>query len=166
MDVLAVLPQTGYGKSLIYQILQLLLYCKESLEGSQIQLSISECDLTSVVIVIYPLNSLINDQIRKILTTGLRASVPNVNRTCDDITSDSTNDEVLCDVVELEKKEKLLAGYYNILFAHPELLLSSRFGRNLVNSVVYQKNVCALVIDEAHCIIEWYVHKYVCMYIN
>ena len=85
-DVLAVLP-TGNGKSLIYQILPLLLYCKEWLQGSQIQRSISECDLTSVVIVICPLNSLINDQIRKILTTGLRVSVLNVNRTCDDITS-------------------------------------------------------------------------------
>ena len=104
-----------------------------------------------------------NNQIRKILTTGLRVSVLNVNRTCDDITSDSIDDEVLCDVVELEKKEKLLAGYYNILFAHPESLLSSRFGRSLVNSVVYQKNVCALVIDEAHCIVEKYVHKYVCI---
>ena len=165
-DVLAVLP-TGYGKSLIYQILPLLLYCKEWLQGSQIQRSISECDLTSVVIVICCLNSLINDKIRKILTTGLRVSVLNVNRTCDDITSDSIDDEVLCDVVELEKKGKLLAGYYNILFAHPESLLSSRFGRSLVNSVVYQKNVCALVIDEAHCIIEWYVYKYVyvCMYV-
>jgi hypothetical protein len=36
----------------------------------------------------------------------------------------STSDEVLSDVVELEKKEKLLAGYYNILLAHPESLLS------------------------------------------
>ncbi|CAB4009301.1 Werner syndrome ATP-dependent helicase homolog [Paramuricea clavata] len=162
-DVLAVLP-TGYGKSLIYQILPLLLYCKEWLEGIQIQRSINECDLTSVVIVISPLNSLINDQIRKILTTGLRVSILNVNRTCDDITSDSSGDEVLCDVVELDKKERLLAGYYNILFAHPESLLSSRFGRSLVNSVVYQKNVCALVIDEAHCIIEWYVYKYVYVY--
>jgi hypothetical protein len=43
-------------------------------------------------------------------------SVLNVNRTCDDITSDSIDDEVLCDIVELEKKEKLLAVYYNILF--------------------------------------------------
>ena len=116
-DVLAVLP-TGYGKSLIYQILPLLLYCKESLEGSQIQRSISECDLTSIVLVICPLNSLINDQIRKILTTGLRVSVLNVNRTCDD----SIDEEVLCHVVELEKKEKLLAGYYYILLAHPESL--------------------------------------------
>ncbi len=58
-------------------------------------------------------------------------SVLNVNRTCDDITNDSIDDEVLCDVVELENNEKLLAGYYNILFAHPESLLSSRFGRSL-----------------------------------
>ena len=23
---------------------------------------------------------------------------------------------------------------------------------------VYQKNVCAVVVDEAHCILEWYVN--------
>ena len=119
--MLAVLP-TGCGKSLIYQILPLLLYCKESLEGSLIHRSISECDITSVVIVICPLNLPINDQIQKIVTTGLRVFILNVNRTCDDNATDSIK-EVLCDAVELEKKEKLLTGYYNILFAHPESLV-------------------------------------------
>jgi hypothetical protein len=49
-DVLAVLA-TGYGKLLIYPILPLLLYCKEWLQGSQIQRSISECDLTSSLLL-------------------------------------------------------------------------------------------------------------------
>jgi superfamily II DNA helicase RecQ len=66
------------------------------------------------------------------------------------------NEEIDCDVSELDKKEKLVNGYYNLLFAHPEALISSKFGRELVNSARYQENVCALVIDEAHCILEWY----------
>jgi hypothetical protein len=61
-------------------------------------------------------------------------SVLNVNRTCDDITSDSIqsiDDEVLCDVDELEKKEKLLAGYYNILF---EILINvAKLSNILIN---------------------------------
>lgn len=110
-----------------------------------------------MVLVVCPLNSLINDQIQKILTTGLRVSVLNVNK--NDETSTSTGDEeVFCDVGELGKREKLLTGYYNLLFAHPEALLSSNFGRDLVNNIVYQKHVC-VVIDEAHCIIEWYVYE-------
>jgi hypothetical protein len=49
-DVLAVLA-TGYGKLLIYPILPLLLYCKEWLQGSQIPRSISECGLTSSLLL-------------------------------------------------------------------------------------------------------------------
>ncbi len=150
-DVLAVLP-TGYGKSLIFHLLPLLLCSKEMIED-RIQRLISLCDLTSVVIVICPLNSLINDQVRKLLTTGLRVSVLNIKV---NHTDDTDDEDVLCDVVDLAKKDKLLAGYYNLLFSHPEALLSSKFGRDIVNSLSYQKNVCALVIDEAHCIIEWY----------
>lgn len=38
-DILAILP-TGYGKSLIFHLLPLLLFCKESSEGSQIVQSV------------------------------------------------------------------------------------------------------------------------------
>ena len=43
-------------------------------------------------------------------------------------------------------------GNYNMLFAHPEALISSKFGREMLYSAPYQQHVCAIVIDEAHCI--------------
>ena len=52
-------------------------------------------------------------------------------------------------------KEKLEKGHYNIVFAHPEFIVSSKDGRKLMQSKPYQENVCAVVIDEAHCILEW-----------
>ena len=97
------------------------------------QRSITLCDLTSVVIVISLLNLLIDDQVCKLLTTGLRVSVLNIKAT-------HTGDEdLLCDL-DLATKDKLLGGYYNLLFLHPEALLSSKFGRDIVNSSSYQKN--------------------------
>ncbi len=151
VDILAVLP-TGYGKSLIYQLLPLMLFAKKVLEESSTRCLTNKNDVTSVLLIISPLNALINDQIRKLLAIGLRVSTLNVFRQA--LSYD--NEEIDCDVSELDKKEKLVNGYYNLLFAHPEALISSKFGRELVNSARYQENMCALVIDEAHCILEWY----------
>ena len=45
-------------------------------------------------------------------------------------------------------------GQCKILFAHPEDILSD-IGRKLMISDVFQKNVVACVIDEAHCVEMW-----------
>jgi superfamily II DNA helicase RecQ len=129
-----------------------MLFAKKVLEESSTRRLTNKNDVTSVLLIISPLNALINDQIRKLLAIGLRVSTLNVFRQA--LSYD--NEEIDCDVSELDKKEKLVNGYYNLLFAHPEALISSKFGRELVNSARYQENVCALVIDEAHCILEWY----------
>ena len=50
--------------------------------------------------------------------------------------------------------EKLVNGDVQIVFAHPEALLSKE-GRNLMNSLVFKKNVVACVVDEAHCVEIW-----------
>ena len=44
---------------------------------------------------------------------------------------------------------------YEIVFAHPEAFLSCKKGIELLQSETYQRNVYAIVIDEAHCILEW-----------
>ena len=150
LDVLAVFP-TGYGKSLIFQLLPMLFCGEEREKGGIVPSSLT--DLTSIVLVICPLNSLINDQVQKLLTTGLRVAVINIQSS--ECGTETDNEEIFCDVTERGEKENILRGNYNLLFAHPEALLSSKFGRGIVNSVVYQTNVCAVVIDEAHCIIEW-----------
>ncbi len=141
-DILAVLP-TRYGKSLIYQLLPLILSCKKALEEDPTR-GISISDVTTVLLVISPLNSLISDQIHKLLMAGLNVSQPA-----------TTNDNKEFDVDKHGKKEELASGYYNILFAHPEAFISCKFGQELANSPGYQKNVCAIVIDEAHCILAW-----------
>ena len=104
---------------------------------------ISINNMTTVLLVISPLNSLIRDQIHKLLTTGLRVSSLNVSQQA------TTDDSEGFDVDKHSKKEELASGYYNLLFAHPEAFISCKFGQELANSPSYQKNVCAIVIDEA-----------------
>ncbi len=115
VDTLAVLP-TGYGKSLIYQLFPLLLFAKKVLEEHPNQRLDCITNVTSVLLVIWPLNSLINDQVQKLLATRLRVSALSVFK---DVSSNDS-EEIECDVTDQDKKEKLARGYYNLLFAHPE----------------------------------------------
>ena len=115
-------------------------------------------DISSIVIVISPLNALISDQISRLNKGVIRASALDVKLS--KIESDNPDEnggsdsELVCDVNQSEKA-RLESGRYNILFAHPESLISCPYGRNLLWTKKYQDNVCALVIDEAHCILEW-----------
>jgi superfamily II DNA helicase RecQ len=131
-DTVAILP-TGYGKSLIYQLLPPLLSKRRS--------TLSDVE-KAVVLVISPLNSLIDDQIKKINDCSeIRATVLSVSghHMKDDVCEISENVDGLCD----------------ILFLHPEACLSSKNGLTTLNSNLYQKHVQAIVIDEAHCLLEW-----------
>ena len=129
-DCLIVLP-TGYGKSLIYQMLQ-------SLFDKISARNLSSKD-KSIVIVVSPLNALIDDQINKL---NQLVSIVQV-----------------CVFVEKKKKKKILQdlqdGKFELIFTHPEVSVSNRQCRDLFLSAYYQKNVRAVLVDEAHCIIEW-----------
>lgn len=90
------------------------------------------------MLVISPLNSLINDQIKKINNCSeIQATVLKVG--------ECQQDEVRENVDDI----------YDIVFLHPEACLSSKHGLARLNSSVFQKHVKAIVIDEAHCILEW-----------
>ena len=52
------------------------------------------------------------------------------------------------------QETKLRDGDYQIVFAHPESLISSKYGRELLLSEKYRDNVVSMVIDEAHCIVD------------
>jgi hypothetical protein len=74
--------------------------------------------------------------------------------------SESESEENMVDVdvdLRLCEDEKLRNGYYHIVFAHPESLISTKYGRELLMSKIYQENVVAIVVDEAHCILDWLV---------
>ena len=69
--------------------------------------------------------------------------------------STQSEDQGNVDEVKLRyPTEKLLNGDTQLVFAHPEALLCKE-GRTLMKSQVFQKNVVACVVDEAHCVEMW-----------
>ncbi len=158
--VMCVLP-TGYGKSLIFYLLPLLLFAKFKLQG-KVQRGFSATLVDSIVIVVSPLNSLMNDQILKLRMGGIRASVLNIKISrIEHADGHDWNEMEDVDNIDLDinlgqcEEKRLQDGYYHIVFAHPEALISSSYRRRLLLSKTYQDNVVAIVVDEAHCIVEW-----------
>ena len=138
-DVVAVLP-TGYGKSVIFHLLP-------SLFLDKINCGHRAAQSHPVVIVVYPLNALIKDQIRRLKEGNVNAAILNVKN--------KTNSEDL----ELDFRDTNLSqlrdAKYEVTFTHPEAFISFKQGLELFQTENYQKNVQAIVIDEAHCILEW-----------
>ena len=44
---------------------------------------------------------------------------------------------------------------YEMVFTHPEAFVSCKDGMELFQSPPYQRAVKAVIVDEAHCILEW-----------
>ena len=122
-SVYASLP-TGYGKSMIYYALPIV-YDHAKVANT-----------ASKVVIISPLQSLMEDQVRYLNSVGLIA-----------IALHEKHPEV-----ELKKVEE---GRYTYLFASPEKMLNSDRWRKLLSCDVYRKSLIAVVIDEAHCISRW-----------
>ena len=125
--------RSGYPSCLTLRLWQvadlsaftLILFAKKILEENPAQRLDYINDITSVLLVILPLNSLINDQVQKLLATGLSVTALNV---ISNVSSLNDSKDIECDLTEQDKREKLVHGYYNLLFVHPEALISSKFG--------------------------------------
>jgi len=138
-DVLAVLP-TSYGKSLIYQLLPLVLDFFAA-NGSPLR--------KSTVIVISPLNALMRDQIVKLKEGGLNVCVLKGDRVAS--TDGDGDDEVSVDV----SVEILVNTTYDLIFAHPEVLVDNKKVLKILKSPQFKEKVKAIVVDEAHLVIDW-----------
>ena len=152
-DVIGVLP-TGFGKSLIFHILPYFMPTKKH---------------SNIVLVIRPLNSIIEDQVKILKSRGISVNVlvrknedhneteklfsspPSPTHNHDDDEDKSLNEKLTEEAHQIPSD--ILNGQCSIVFAHPEALLSK--GRKLMTSKVYQDNVVACVIDEAHCVEIW-----------
>ena len=52
-------------------------------------------------------------------------------------------------------KDAILNGLYQLVLISPELLMVNLTWREKMRSDVYQRNLVAFVVDEAHCVIKW-----------
>ncbi|CAB3991081.1 ATP-dependent DNA helicase Q1 [Paramuricea clavata] len=147
-DTFAVLP-TGYRKSVVFHLLPFI-FDFFNAKGGDIR-------ETSIVLVLTPLNALIEDQMACLRRNGIEADVLNTNNVKHinpDNQDDGMDDEAGNN--ELESPCKIiLEGNAKLVFAHPEAVISSRKGRKVLLSDVFQQRVVACVIDEGHLIDEW-----------
>lgn len=113
-DVLAIMP-TGAGKSICYQVPAML--------------------LPGITIVISPLISLMQDQVKALNEAGIHAGYINSS---------------LTDVQISRVYEKAMEGAYKILYIAPERLESHEFV-----DFTERTNISMVTVDEAHCISQW-----------
>ena len=113
-DVLAIMP-TGSGKSICYQVPALL--------------------LPGITIVISPLISLMQDQVKVLNEAGIKAGYINSSLTESQIST---------------VYARALDGAYKILYVAPERLESYEF-TNFAGKV----GISMVTVDEAHCISQW-----------
>ena len=142
-DTIGVLP-TGYGKSIIFHLLPGLFLDKLNSRSS----TQPDSPIHPVIVVVSPLNSLISDQIRRSTEGKVQAAILNVRKA-------KTSDNLELDESSETNFSWLKDAKYDIIFTHPEAVLSCKKGRELFQSTPYQRCVQAIVIDEAHCILEW-----------
>ena len=119
-DVFCILP-TGYGKSLIFQTFHL---CYDKLHGYD----------DTISLVIFPLKSLIEDQIAKLKEKGISALYIN----------------------ETTSAQEIIDGKYALLFSTPETLLSSTSsGRKILLTDSVRKRIRGIFVDECHVVTKW-----------
>ena len=116
---------TGHGKSIIFQVL--VDFCKELFIGG------FAYPRNAIILVICPLNSPMDSHIRELHSR--------------DITATSLTGDLL--------EKEMLRGQYSYVFASPESILQNEKWRNMLKSEVYQRNVFAVVTDEAHIVPKW-----------
>lgn len=113
-DALAVMP-TGAGKSICYQVPALM--------------------MPGITLVISPLISLMQDQVRSLLSIGVRGAYLNSTLTPRQLQLATANAR---------------RGVYKIIYAAPERLMTEDFLDFACHSPI-----ALVAVDEAHCISQW-----------
>ena len=116
---------TGFGKSLIFQCLPIVAdVIHEKPRGS------------SVVVVISPLRSLMEDQVKYLNNLTIPAIA-------------------ITDEEDPETIQQVLNGIYLVVFGSPECLLSTDVWRGIFKYQNFTEMLIGVAIDEAHCITQW-----------
>ena len=116
---------TDFGKSLIFQSLPIV---ADIVSGKPRG--------TSVIVVISPLRSLMEDQVQ------------NLNSICIPAIA-------ITDVEDLEIIQQALNRNFHVVFDLPKCLLSTAPWRGMFKSESFSEMLIGVAIDEAHCITQW-----------
>jgi superfamily II DNA helicase RecQ len=127
-DVFVLLP-TGFGKSIIYEVLPFLFDFKLGRVHGQTK---------SLVIVASPLVSLMTDQASILCHRGVEAAIM------------SSKCATVMNFLATERDFHTCS----FLFGSPEALISSKW-RELIDTPMVADRIVAVVIDEAHCVSKW-----------
>lgn len=114
IDTMAIMP-TGGGKSICFQVPAMM--------------------FKGVTLVISPLISLMNDQVRALSQCGIPAAYLNT----------SLDERVIAKVIDEASQ-----GMYKIIYVAPERLLTRSFMK-----LCQQIEVSFIAVDEAHCVSQW-----------
>lgn len=123
-DVFVIQP-TGSGKSIIFQAAPMVFDV------------VKQTNFQSIAVVISPLTSLMQDQVKFLKSIGVTA----------EFIGEDQKDDTAKNAVE--------NGDCQVVFGSPESLLSSERWRKMLSSTVYQERLCLIAVDEAHCISHW-----------
>ena len=147
-DIIVNLP-VGYGKSLIFHLLPALMRFK---------LKANKC----TVLVIAPLNIIQKDHTNILREHNIPCCrldikgqiVQSDDKNHDDVEDDEADDFVYQCHSDVTLQDVKL-GNVDIVYAHPEALLNTKLGQDLLNDANFQDVVKAGVVDEWHVIEEW-----------
>ena len=123
-DIFVSLP-TGAGKSICYMLLPLVFDLLREVPGK------------SIIIVVSPLKSLMDDQVARFSSRGIKSAL--VSR----------------GGMQSGVAEGVVRGEFQIVMLSPEAMLTDLKWREMFRSKVYHDNLVGLVIDEAHCVEKW-----------
>ena len=124
-DIFVSLP-TGSGNSLCYCLLPKVFDILRASNSVETQF---------FVIVVSPLVALMKDQVRQMTEKNVRA--------------------IYVGDVDSETEDQVCDGKYQLVYLSPEALLTNMTWRDMLQSPVYQQNLVAAVVDEAHCVKKW-----------
>ena len=148
-DTIGILA-TGYGKSVIFHLIPFAAnYLYKNFNGRNIQNG-------NIILIITPLNAIIDDQISILKKHGIKATVLRAD-TITAITEESDTEEIEGEIetvsgghfeenttlrdLKLDDKTKvsIQEGKFKIIYSHPEAFVSCKEGRRFLMSSVLQK---------------------------
>ena len=118
----------------------------------------------NIVLVVCPLNSITEDQLKVLKDGGVSADALQLVRDdsadceslfCSEKDDPERENSTVAAKLKLKRpSKKLVKGDIQIIFSHPEALLRKE-GRELMKTQVFKRNLVACVVDEAHCVEIW-----------